>query len=111
MLDRDGFVRYQSLPVKWLLGYRPEQMIGRPLQDFLVPSARSGLQAMLRRVVRHGRLARRWRLPFQTASGNELVLEGRLTDHLRDPALPTLIIRWHPYRPLRVTARGLGGLR
>jgi PAS domain S-box-containing protein len=44
-VDKDGVVTYASPVVESFAGYRPEELIGRPFQDFVLPQARSEAEA------------------------------------------------------------------
>ena len=94
LLDADGIIRQQSLPIKWLLGYEPAQLLGRPLTDLLHPGSQQAARRAVERMTRQGQLFDFWHLRFRTASGHTCWLEGKASNHLADAAHPCIVVFW-----------------
>lgn len=50
-LDRDGCVRWANHVAKDMLGYELDEVVGKPLSDFVLQDAREPIEARLRRVL------------------------------------------------------------
>lgn len=94
LLDADGVIRYQSPSVKWLLGYRPEQLLGRPLAAFLHTGSRKPATDALRRMTHRGQLFDFWHFRFRNASGNTCWLRGEASNFLDDAGLRGIVVFW-----------------
>ncbi|PSQ99303.1 MAG: hypothetical protein BRD48_04675 [Bacteroidetes bacterium QS_9_68_14] len=94
VLDEEGVVLYQSAPIKWLLGYDAEELIGEPLRAFLQAGSQSRFEEAVARMARAEEKFERWRLLFSTASGGALWLEGMASNFLRDARLGGILVYW-----------------
>jgi PAS domain S-box-containing protein len=94
VLDEEGVVRYQSAPIKWLLGYDAEELIGEPLRAFLQAGSQSRAEEAVARMARAEEKFECWRLLFSTASGGALWLEGMASNFLRDARLGGILVYW-----------------
>lgn len=94
VLTADGTIRYQSPPLKWILGFEPERLVGRSLFTFLHAKSRDGAREAIRRMVEDGEQFGHWKLCFRAASGNYQWLEGMASNFLQDPRLEGIVIYW-----------------
>lgn len=51
VVDRDGYVRYVSAASERVFGYRPEEMVGRLILDFVHPDDRNRTQQAVREIL------------------------------------------------------------
>ena len=94
ILDDDGTIRYQTDPIKWLLGFDADVLLGEPLTSFLCPNSKSQAEEHIARMADHEEKFDCWRLQFCTASGGTLWLEGMASNFLRDPRLGGILVYW-----------------
>lgn len=94
IVDREGVVTYVSPSVEKLLGYTPQEILGRPGFDFIVSdqvgAARERLEASARssEVLRHERTV-------EARDGSEVHIEVTLTNLLDDPAVNGIVANVH----------------
>lgn len=85
--DTDGVLTFVGGPVTEMLGYRAEEMMGRPAVDFIhpedVPRAAEPFREMNRRGERRGTCE--WRV--RHADGSFRTLEATISDRRDDPAV------------------------
>lgn len=94
VLDEEGMIRYQSPPIKWVLGYEPSQVEGRPLTTFLHEQSQQTARQAVDRMTEEEKPAAHWELCFRAASGNYWWLEGMATNFLKDPRLGGILVYW-----------------
>ena len=97
VLSEEGIVRYQSKPVKWLLGFEAETLVGQSLGELLCPSCEERAQEAVARMVRGEEKFDCWRLQFRTASGGSFWMEGMASNFLRDPRLNGILVYWREF--------------
>ncbi len=74
-LDRDGRFTFLNSSVKRILGMSPDEMLGRPMIDFVVPWQRAKKLADLQRDFGEGRSARVGEAHAVARDGREVILE------------------------------------
>jgi PAS domain S-box-containing protein len=94
VLSGEGIVRYQSEPVKGLLGFDSDQLVGEPLEVVLRPRSKEPLRESLAQMGRQEAKFDQWRFQFRTASGDSLWLEGMASNFLHDPRLGGVMVYW-----------------
>lgn len=94
VLSGDGTVRYQSEPVKWLLGFDAEELVGERLAEFVQPRSQEPLEAGVARMQAREEKFDSWRVQFRTASGGRFWLEGMASNFLGDPRLGGILVYW-----------------
>ena len=94
VLDEDGVIRYQSEPVKWLLGFDADALVGRSLSTLLCASSRERAREAVARMVQDKEKFDTWRFEFRTASGGTCWLEGMAANFLCDPRLGGILVYW-----------------
>jgi PAS domain S-box-containing protein len=76
LLDRAGIVRYASPAVDRILGYSPEELVGRSLSDWLHPEDRDLAAEVFSNVLRFPQMVLAVELRWQEREGNWRVLEA-----------------------------------
>jgi len=94
VLDEEGVIRHQSDPVKWLLGFDAETLVGQSLEAVLCGSSRERAEEAVDRMARGEEKFDTWRFEFRTASGETFWLEGMASNFLRDPRLGGILVYW-----------------
>jgi PAS domain S-box-containing protein len=94
VLSEEGVVRYQSDPIKWLLGFDAEVLIGRSLEAFVCPASKAPFEKAVARMERRQEKFDNWQVQFQTASGGARWLEGMASNFLHDPRLGGILVYW-----------------
>ena len=98
VLDGDGVIRHQSEPVKWLLGFDADALVGRSLSTLLCASSRERAQEAVARMAQDEEKFDTWRFEFRTASGGTCWLEGMASNFLCDPRLGGILVYWREAR-------------
>ena len=94
VLDKGGVIRFQSLPLKWILGYRPKDITGDLLLDHIQQHSKKVAQKALARMTEQGERFSQWRFCFRSASGGKQWLEGKAVNFLKDPRLAGIMVYW-----------------
>lgn len=97
VLSDEGVVRYQSEPIKWVLGFEAALFTGEPLESFLCSSSREQAAEAVARMGRGEEKFDCWRLEFRTASGGSFWMEGMASNFLHDPRLGGILVYWREY--------------
>ncbi|MBX6366011.1 MAG: response regulator [Gemmatimonadetes bacterium] len=92
ILDAAGTIRYTSPSVRRILGYRPEQLLGNQLADFLHPEDVELARETLHDVVaRHGSTLATVEVRIRHHDGHWRVLELTLENRLDDPVVAGVV--------------------
>lgn len=94
VLDKQGCVRFLSVPMKRLLGYAREDFLGQSLFKYLQEQSKKAAEDAVSRMVQEGERFSQWRLCFESASGTKCWLEGNAANFLTDPRLGGIMIYW-----------------
>ena len=73
--DANGLVTFVSDAIRSILGWEPDEVIGRPFVDLAPKARRREVAARFRRIARRPTLVGRTRLPVMTKDGRELTFE------------------------------------
>jgi PAS domain S-box-containing protein len=95
VLGPDGTVRYASPPLKQVLGYDPEAIIGARTTSLVHPRDKTLVQEAVRSVVQHPGRNQSLELRLRHADGSWRVLEVRATNLVDDPAIRGIVINLH----------------
>lgn len=87
VLDEDGVILYKSPAVKRVLGYSPEEMVGRSAFDFVHPDDLPRLEQAFRAVIATPGLALTVEYRARHRDGEWRVLASSGTNALDDPAI------------------------
>ena len=94
VLDADGRILYEGPSAEHLLGYKPEEMIGRHVGDFISPEDVAPAMDKIRRALENPQEVQTLRVHARRRDGSTIDVEvaGR---RLRDPAdPPCVVINW-----------------
>lgn len=94
VLDDQGYVQFLSVPMKRLLGYAQEDLLGHSLFTYLQEQSKKAAEDAINRMVQQGERFSQWRLCFESASGTTCWLEGNAANFLTDPRLGGIMIYW-----------------
>jgi PAS domain S-box-containing protein len=87
--DRDGVLIYSSEGVRHLLGYSPDEVVGRPSRELLTASERDRGDAVLATAVDSGSGWQPLELSWHHADGHVVVLQGGATPILDEHGFVT----------------------
>jgi PAS domain S-box-containing protein len=94
VLDADGLILYEGPSAECLLGYKPEEMVGRHARDFLSPDDVAPLIDKIQRAIENPEDLQTLRVHVRRRDGSIIDVEtvGR---RLRDPAdPPCVVVNW-----------------
>ena len=97
VLSGEGVVRYQSEPIRWLLGFDAEVFLRQPLEEFVCRRSQALLGEGVARMRHREEKVDSWRLQFRTASGEALWLEGLASNFLYDSRLGGILVYWREF--------------
>lgn len=92
VIDADGGILYESPPVERVLGYRPEELIGKSVFEFLHPDEAEATRRELAELVATPRASMMADLRFRHRDGSWRILEVVATNLLNDPAVGGVIV-------------------
>jgi PAS domain S-box-containing protein len=92
IMDADGTIRYESPAIERVLGYKPDELIGRSVFDFIRTSDAQSIHQALRRVVEKRGPPKAVELEFRHKNGSWVILEGLAKNLLDDPAVRGIIV-------------------
>ena len=95
ILDPDGTVRYESPTLERVLGYTPEELVGRNAFDFVHPEDREHALAALQRRLEIPGMGPALEIRFRHRDGSWRWLEVRGNNLLSDPHIAGLVINSH----------------
>jgi diguanylate cyclase (GGDEF)-like protein/PAS domain S-box-containing protein len=90
----DGQITYESAAVERVLGYRPEERVGKPFTDVIHPDDRAFAENLLVDVVRTARAQLSGELRARHADGSWRIVETVLTNLLDDAAVGGVVINY-----------------
>ncbi|MGH2358840.1 MAG: putative bifunctional diguanylate cyclase/phosphodiesterase [Candidatus Limnocylindria bacterium] len=94
VLGRDGLIHYESVAVERVLGYRPQQRIGRRFFELVHDDDVAGAEKLISEVVARPDLERVGELRMRHADGSWRVLECVATNLLDDPAVAGVVLNY-----------------
>jgi two-component system, cell cycle sensor histidine kinase and response regulator CckA len=92
LTDADGRITYLSPSSQRHLGWTPEQMVGRPMFDFLHADDRHLLEQRIGEILERPRTSIVAQARFQHADGSWRTMEASGVNHLADPAVAGIVI-------------------
>ncbi|HEY7769280.1 PAS domain S-box protein [Longimicrobium sp.] len=114
VLDADGRIRFGSPSVKRILGYDPDELLGRPVTDFIHPDDHAHVLEALAERIRNPGVVQSVELRFRHRNGEWRILAARGANRLDDPAVRGIVVnsrdvtdRRHAEEELRRTAEHL----
>jgi PAS domain S-box-containing protein len=92
VLDGDGTIHYTSPSLERVLGYRPEDLVGKGIGEFIHPDDRSGFSRALDNVVRDPGFTQLVEARFRHHDGSWRALESLCKSLPEDSALPGIVV-------------------
>jgi diguanylate cyclase (GGDEF)-like protein/PAS domain S-box-containing protein len=92
ILEPDGIIRYQSPAIERILGYVPEELVGRLAFDFVHPEDLPGILGAFAAVVQTPGKVLRVEYRFRHKDGSWRVLESTGANLLDDPTLRGVVV-------------------
>jgi len=92
VLDADGVILYESPSVDRVLGYRPEDLIGNTVFNFVHPDDAPLAEAMFRKGVESSADSHLMEVRFQHKNGSWRILESVGNNLLHDPGVRGVVI-------------------
>ena len=92
VLNSDGTIRYITPAVERLLGWRPEEMVGKSSFEFVPEAERAGVAARLAQRGRESGAGPRVEIPLLHRDGRVRVFEAQTTNLLDHPAVRGLVV-------------------
>ena len=92
ILEPDGTIRYQSPAVEEMLGYRPEELLGRSILDFVYPEDVDQAVAELGAIQEEFRVRGLIEVRFRHKDGSWRYLEGVANNLVGDPDVEGVVI-------------------
>jgi PAS domain S-box-containing protein len=84
ILGLDGAIRYQSPSITRILGYQPEELIGKKALEFIHPDDGPQMVESFSRMVQQPEASQNLSCRFRSANGSWRVLDGTRTTFLDD---------------------------
>ena len=91
VMDGDGLIVYEAPSVERLLGYKPEEVVGRPIAAFISPEDVAPVLEKVRRAIENPEEAQTLRLTARRRDGAAIEVEA-IGRRLRDPADPPCVV-------------------
>ncbi len=92
VLDAEGIIRYQSPSVKHLIGYEPEEMLGKSQFDLIHPEDAEQMRAQFAELIVTGQMTTPIEFRVQTRGGDWRILESIGKNCLDVPAVRGVIV-------------------
>ena len=92
IIEHTTTVRYVSPSIRQILGYEPQEIIGRSPSEFVHPEDRSISADFFARITQQPGVQRRVELRFQHRNGRMVVLEAVVSDLLGDPVVGSIVV-------------------
>lgn len=91
-LSATGIITFKSLSIQHILGYTPDEMIGKSIFAFIHPEDRPGIKALFQTGVNGNIGTGSAHYRHQHADGSWVHLESRVTNLLDDPTMRCLVV-------------------
>src|SRR5262249_35631388 len=88
----DGTIRYASSSVRSVLGYAPDELVGRRVAPFVNPDDRALVAAALQELSTASGGAQTVEFRFHHRDGTWLTLEAKCTNMIDDPAVGGIVV-------------------
>ena len=92
ILEADGTIRFASASFERILGYAPEELIGRNAYDYFRVDERDQIQVSFREAAARGDLSDQLELHIRRSDGSWCLLESVRSNYLHDPAIKGIVI-------------------
>ncbi|MGH7482254.1 MAG: sensor domain-containing protein [Longimicrobiales bacterium] len=95
LLNRDGTIRYESPSVERVLGYRPEELLGQDVFEYIHLQDRPAARALFESLLSKSGGTASTEVRFRHADGSWRVLEVVGRNLLEDPAVEGVVVNAH----------------
>ena len=95
LVDAEGRVTYMTLSSQRHLGWKPEDLVGHSILDFLHPDDRETVTARISEVLQAPGAPVTAEIRFRHADGNYRTMEGVGVNRLNDPSVRSIVIKAH----------------
>lgn len=95
ILDADRVIRYCSPSTTQVLGYLPEEMVGKSLLEFLMPEKAPMVLQAMRQMLQQPKVATPIECWVRHRDGSWRTMLGQATNLLGDPAIKGIVINCH----------------
>jgi PAS domain S-box-containing protein len=92
LLDTDSIVSYVSASVRHTLGYGPEELVGKPIPDFVRPQDVAGMREYLAACLRAENISSLSEFRFRCADGTWRDVEVIGSNRLNDPSVGKIML-------------------
>jgi PAS domain S-box-containing protein len=92
ILEEDGTIRYESPSAERVMGWRPEELVGRGVFEFVHPEDAPAVACTFERVLRTPGEVHAFELRFLHLDGSWRVLDGLARNLLHDPAVRGIVV-------------------
>ena len=92
ILNSDGTIRYESPSIERILGYRPEELIGKNAFDFVHPDDRPAVETIFQNLLRNPGTIAPVELRFRHNDGNWRTLEATGNNLLHEAGVAGVVI-------------------
>jgi nitrogen fixation negative regulator NifL len=92
VLEANGLIRYESPSIEGILGYKPEEMIGRNVFEFIHPDDLAAIQIIFHEGLNEPGTVRRCEFRYRHKDGSWRVLEAIGKNLLHDPAIRGVVV-------------------
>jgi len=92
LLAADGTIQYESPAVETVLGYQPEDLVGRNVFDWIHPEDSAAIQSIIGALIANPGRTMRTELRFRHRDGSWCDLESIGTNLLQDPAVEAMVV-------------------
>ncbi len=105
ILGADGTIRYESPSIQRVLGYAPDELLGRNIFEFIHPDDLPGVQEFYRRQLTIQGVAPALEVRFRTRDGGWRVLESIGNNLLHEPSVAGIVVHSRDITERRELAR------
>ena len=94
IINSDGTIQYISPAVEKILGYKPEERIGKPAYELLEPTEKYKFKQMLSLAFNHPDQVVQEEIKIKTKAGQEIILSCDMRNKLSEPSIQGVILNW-----------------
>ncbi len=107
VLDERGFIRFENSASERLLGYRPDELVGKLAFEFIHPDDRAAMLGLFQEVVRHPNQTASAEFRFQNKDGSWRYLAAVGKNLLHEPDIAGVIVNSRDVTEQKVAEQAL----
>jgi diguanylate cyclase (GGDEF)-like protein/PAS domain S-box-containing protein len=92
VLQADGTISYESPSIERILGYRPEELVGKNIVEFVHPEDVPRIQSILSEGIQGPGFSAVGEFRFRHANGSWIYIESSAMNRLDDPVIQGLVV-------------------